>query len=197
MNVDIGRIDWRTAILGIAWVLLLATGCTSNASKAAGVATLTESNSTKLSRTPVPLDSNSGSARSGSRKNVPPPKPTPLALPFTPDPTLVKSARVVPSCVRLGGEAKLIIETVPKGGVIWHALYSGTQGGSAPPFGKGHGGEGRGYADDRGFFTSNWTVKISAPPGPARVDVFLAYRDRAGYVGPEFSVADASGSCPE
>lgn len=133
---------------------------------------------------------------SESKPSGPPPKPTPLPLPFTPDPNVPIKLTINPRCVLRGGFVTLAVRTEPNAVVAYQAIYSDSQTGSKPPTGKGYGGNDSGNADASGHYTSVWSVMATAPPGPARVDVFVgASGHNLGYKSVEFAVADSAGKC--
>jgi hypothetical protein len=104
-------------------------------------------------------------------------------------------ATASPRCVRRGGTVTLKVETEPEAAVAYGAKYADGQYGAAPPFGKGYGGSGHGTADQKGRWTTTWTVAATAPDGPAVVDVIVGYRGKQGSAHPAFTVARVDGSC--
>jgi hypothetical protein len=90
------------------------------------------------------------------------------------------TAAVHPMCVQQGETMKLTVQTQSGLPVIYTAVYDGEEGGGAPPFGSGHGGNDGGDADEAGVYESEWTVSPTAPVGPGRVDVLTARRDGSG-----------------
>lgn len=106
-------------------------------------------------------------------------------------------ATITPSCVLRGGSATITVQTEPRIAVSYHAVYAGTKGGAAPPYGYGYGGNDKGFSDDQGRFTSTWVVRGDAPIGPARADVVVGKGGEGfGYDDPPFYVASSSAGCP-
>jgi len=105
------------------------------------------------------------------------------------------TASVTPQCITPGGTLSLAVETEPGAAIGYQAVYSDSGGGGGPPFGKGYGGNDKGFAGADGGWTSAWVVSLKAPYGPARVDVIVGWRGKFGYAGPKLAVADASGHC--
>jgi hypothetical protein len=89
----------------------------------------------------------------------------------------------------------LSVHTKPGAAIGYQAIYSDNGTGTAPPMGRGYGGNDKGFAAPDGSFTSSWVVSPRAPSGPARVDVIVGYRGKWGYAGVKFAVADLSGVC--
>lgn len=106
-------------------------------------------------------------------------------------------ASLDPLCVTPGSTLSLHVVTKPKAAVVFNAVYEDGYGGGPPPFGKGYGGNDKGYADDDGAFSATWVVAPNAPPGRGRVDVVIGFSGKWGYEGPHFGVADSDGNCPE
>jgi hypothetical protein len=102
----------------------------------------------------------------------------------------------MPACVIRGGSATITVQTEPKAGVAYHAVYAGTKGGAVPPYGYGYGGNDKGFADDKGRYSSRWAVRDDAPVGPARADVVVGNGDDFGYDDPPFYVAASEPGCP-
>jgi hypothetical protein len=98
-------------------------------------------------------------------------------------------------CVIGGEPLTLTVKTKPDAAIIYQAVYSDNLGGAPKPLGGGYGGNDKGYAGADGSWTSSWVVSPTAPEGPARVDVIIGWDQKWGYDGPEFAVADESGSC--
>jgi hypothetical protein len=120
--------------------------------------------------------------------------PSPFSAPWTA--TVPVTSEVTPSCIKPGSRATMTVKTEPQAAIAYHAMYAGSRGGAAPPFGSGYGGNDKGFADGEGRYSSSWIVSPQAPPGPARLDVVVAAPgDRWGYDDPPFWVADSSGRC--
>ena len=94
-----------------------------------------------------------------------------------------------------GSTATLLVHTEPAAAIGYQAVYSDNGAGSAPPFGRGYGGNDKGFAAPDGTFSSSWVVSLEAPAGPARVDVIVGWKGKSGYAGVPFAVADSSGHC--
>jgi hypothetical protein len=106
-------------------------------------------------------------------------------------------ATLEPQCVERGGKVDLAVETgKPEAAIVYNAVYADGFGGSGAPFGKGYGGNDKGYTAKDGTYESFWVVSLDAPEGPARVDVIVGFDGKWGYDGPHFAVADAHGDCP-
>ncbi len=145
------------------------------------------------SSTPAAGQTPAAPARSGSGGTAVAASPSPFETPWTPE--IPVESFVQPSCIRPGGKATLTVQTTPKAGIAYHALYAGTKGGAPPPFGSGYGGNDKGFVNDDGRYVSSWIVSPEAPAGPARVDVIVGWDGKWGYDDPPFWVADASGRC--
>lgn len=123
------------------------------------------------------------------------PGPAPINFPYK-NQVPVESF-VEPACVAPGQKIDLTVETKPKAAIAYQAMYSDGQAGTAPPFGKGYGGNDKGYSSDKGVYESSWVLAANSPPGPGRVDVFVGFSGKWGYVHPHFAVSDSDGKCPE
>lgn len=123
------------------------------------------------------------------------PGPPPIKFPYKNEVPI--DSVVEPSCVARGQKITLKVQTKPKAGIAYQAMYADGNAGTAPPFGKGYGGNDKGYSSDGGAFESSWVLSADAPPGPARVDVFVGYSGKWGYDHPHFAVSDSDGNCPE
>ena len=108
---------------------------------------------------------------------------------------LAMDISVTPECVALGGTAELRVTSDHGVQVVWGAVYDGGEGGADPPFGSGHGGTGSGIVGDDGTYVARWTVRPSAPAGPAIVIVQAGYGDRYGYREIPFEVVTAAARC--
>jgi hypothetical protein len=128
----------------------------------------------------------------GSGKNL----KGPPATDFPYKTTIRVSSTVTPACVEPGGSVELEVSSKPESAVGYHAVYSDGYGGSGAPYGRGYGGNDKGFVDESGSYSSTWVVAPHAPPGPARVDVVIAFKGKWGFDGPHFAVADADGECP-
>jgi hypothetical protein len=118
-----------------------------------------------------------------------------LKFPWTPEPIPLK-ANVVPTCVPIGGTATIVVNTVPRSGIIYQAVYADGKGGSPPPYGGGYGGNEKGQADKQGDWSNSWVVGPHAPVGTGRIDVIVGtLNGHRGYQAVDFAVADASGHC--
>jgi hypothetical protein len=148
---------------------------------------------------PSPSGSNGSGSPAGSSGATPnyldpTSSPAPYEPPWTPE--VPVDAIVTPSCVRPGTGATVTVQTAPKAGIAYHAMYAGSRGGAPKPVGSGYGGNDKGMTDGEGRYTSSWIVSPQAPPGPARLDVIVGTaEDKWGYDDPPFWVADASGRC--
>jgi hypothetical protein len=120
----------------------------------------------------------------------------PRTIDFPYEDTLKVSSSVGPVCVSPGESVELRVTAPPEGALAYQAVYSDGQAGSAPPFGAGYGGNESGNADESGEYSSSWVVSPQAPPGRARVDVFVGHAGEWGYAKSRFAVADAQGNCP-
>lgn len=167
---------------------------------AAGTATPTIGDITTLLPGTKPTAGAPKTSSGGSPAVTPSPGPTgpgPSPSPLTGmEDTVPVEATITPSCVVRGGTATITIQTGPKNAVAYHAVYAGTKGGAAPPFGYGYGGDDRGHANGEGVYTSTWVVRVDAPVGPARADVIAADGEAFGYDDPPFYVAASSDGCP-
>lgn len=121
--------------------------------------------------------------------------PSTVALPWTPDPNVPVDAQVSPLCVTRGTLVRLTVQTRPKAGIAWQAVYSDGAGGAPKPYGGGYGGNDKGFSDGQGRYTSSWVVSPTAPSGPGRVDVIVGWNETWGYDGPTFAVAGSDGNC--
>lgn len=135
------------------------------------------------------------SRRSSTKSAIAQKGPPPIDFPYKNELTIQSS--VSPVCVLPGESIDISIKGPPESGVAYQAVYSDGWSGSAPPFGAGYGGNEGGYADSDGEFAGSWTVSPSAPPGRARVDVFVGAQGKWGYAESRFAVADSDGDCPE
>jgi hypothetical protein len=106
------------------------------------------------------------------------------------------NSKVFPACVTAGQTVRITVRTEAEAPVAYHAIYAGEQGGAEPPFGGGHGGNDQGMTSEEGLFESSWVVGVTAPSGPARVDVVVGYDGKFGYDAPRFAVANKQGKCP-
>jgi len=95
---------------------------------------------------------------------------------------------VEPSCVAVGEEVTVTIETVPRAELTYAVGYSD---------GRPHGQMGFARTDDQGVNVWRWTVAPDVPPGPATVLVQAVSEDgeRGDSAVARFSVADAQGEC--
>ena len=124
-----------------------------------------------------------------------PPGPPPPQFPYKT--SLKVRSSLTPACVSRGGRIELEVSTEPSAAVAYNALYSDGYGGGAAPYGRGYGGNDKGFADkDSGTYVSAWVVSPDAPIGRARVDVIIGFQGKWGYDTPHFAVADADGNCP-
>jgi hypothetical protein len=120
--------------------------------------------------------------------------PRPAIFPYKDE---VRAVSIVtPSCVKPGDMIELLVKSPPEAGVAYQAVYSDGQSGSEPPFGAGYGGNDGGPASKKGRYESSWIVGPTAPPGRARVDVFVGFEGKWGYASSHFAIADADGNCP-
>jgi hypothetical protein len=123
------------------------------------------------------------------------PSPRPLKMPFEPDPSVPITAAVSPNCVSPGDKIALTVDTEPKAGVAYIAVYSDNKTGAGQGFGADYGGNDGGEADANGSYASSWTVSSRAPLGMARVDLFVTNEQgRQNHGTADFLVA-APGSC--
>jgi hypothetical protein len=120
-----------------------------------------------------------------------------VPLPFTPDPAIPVRASVSPTCIERGKTITLTVKTESRAVVAYLAIYSDNGTGAGKGYGKDYGGNDGGNADENGLYTSSWEVSLKAPPGPARVDVYVTSRvePRQNHAGVPFVVADDSGNC--
>ena len=119
--------------------------------------------------------------------------PSPFAPPFPADPSVVVDASLSPTCAHRGTTMTLVVDTGPKAAIGYQAVYSDNRGGGPPPYGAGYGGNGKGFSDENGHFTSSWVISSDAPTGKARVDVVVAYEgNRWGYESLTFDVGPDS-----
>jgi hypothetical protein len=105
------------------------------------------------------------------------------------------TASVSPSCVVQGGTVTVTVHTRSKAAVAFGARYADGGYGAAPPYGKGYGGSGHGFADEGGTYTASWAVAANAPPGQAVVDVLVGSNGKAGSTRPAFTVRAVTSSC--
>ena len=121
--------------------------------------------------------------------------PSPLALPWTPDPSVRIEPSIAPACLHPGVVVTITVQTEPKAALAYVAMYSNNKSGADHPFGEGYGGNDKGKADASGHFTSTFILQPNAPAGPGRVDVIVGWNGRWGHAGVPFSVAGPSGAC--
>lgn len=185
--------------------LLLAAGCSGAhgaAPSALGTGRPAVSSAPSAARSP--------SARGGSNATgAPQPSERATASPANPDfgshsatPPPYHFASDIPvraslskPCIRPGDVETLTVVTVPRGGVVYVAVYADGGGGAASPFGNGYGGNDKGYADKQGNYRSTWTVASNAPVGKGYVDVYVGYNSKWGRATPVLTVARTDGSC--
>lgn len=105
------------------------------------------------------------------------------------------TATLDPTCVVRGQTMTITVDTEPEAAVAYHARYSGSEGGAEPPYGRGHGGNDKGFTDANGRYTSTWQVGTEAPLGPAIVDVVVAWNGKRGYDSPRFEVVEHLDAC--
>lgn len=119
--------------------------------------------------------------------------PKPPEFPY--DTKVSVRAFLSPVCVTPGTVMRLTLRTTPEAAIAYNAVYSDGHGGGVPPFGRGYGGNDKGFASSSGRYSTEWLVARNAPHGPARVDVVVAHRGRWGYAALRFHVAAPSGDC--
>jgi hypothetical protein len=103
------------------------------------------------------------------------------------------TASLSPTCVTPGDSVQLNVVTDDGAFLGYQAVYSDGQGGGAPPFGAGYGGNDKGRANDAGHFTTSWTVAPTAPVGRGYVDVVVASNGKFGKTRVPFRVAGTGG----
>lgn len=118
------------------------------------------------------------------------------STPTTVDPytrTLKIEAELQESCVRPGGSQTVTVRTLPYAGVAYDTQYSDYLTGMM----EGHyGGNGAGFTDDDGTYTSTWVITPNAPAGNTTVLVLGSHQ--SGGIGETkvfFNVSDALGKC--
>jgi hypothetical protein len=132
----------------------------------------------------------------GSGKKNPTPGPAPAVDLGQKTPIKVVST-LDPVCVSPGDTMSLDVTTKPKAAIVYQAVYADGYGGAPPPFGRGYGGNDKGYVSEEGTYSSTWVLSADVPSGPGRVDVIVAYGGKYGQDGPHFYVADEDGTCDQ
>lgn len=105
-------------------------------------------------------------------------------------------ASISPTCVPVGGTAKLTVKTVPRAAIAYVAIYANGKSGAEPPWGEGYGGNDRGNADFRGQWSATWVVSLTAPKGDAHVMLVVGSKGKQRSIDVPFSVGGReAGGC--
>lgn len=121
--------------------------------------------------------------------------PTPQPMEFEGQDGVEFTSEPDPTCVIRGQAITITVQTEPEAAVAYHARYYGNEGGAEPPYGRGHGGNDKGFTDESGRYTSTWQIGPQAPIGPAIVDVVVAWNGKRGYDSPRFEVVESPDAC--
>lgn len=200
------RITNKTFLTAIGLVLLLGAcspaerqGESVQASGKAPISPIEEvdESSAKVSESTEPestevLSASKAKPRPGKSKDL---RPVPMEMPY--ETPVEVAAEVSPACVPPGSTVTVTVTTQPGAPLAYQAIYAGNQSGAEPPFGKGYGGNAKGFASDDGIYTDKWIVRLDAPRGPARLDVVVGWEGEFGYDAPRFAVADKDGNCSQ
>jgi hypothetical protein len=128
--------------------------------------------------------SGTGSTKPGATAS---PSPSHSPIPIT--------ATITPRCVRPGGQATIVVQTLPQSAVAFDTYYSNGKTGGSPPLGDGLGGNDGGMTDKNGRYTSTWVVSPHAPAGPAYARVIVGHGDSTDETRALFAVSDSTGDC--
>ena len=102
---------------------------------------------------------------------------------------------ITPACVRPGGRATIVVQTLSKSAVAYDTYYSDGKTGGTPPFGDGLGGNASGLTDANGRYTSSWIVSPNAPPGAAYARVVVGHASDTIETRVPFAVSNPVGDC--
>lgn len=137
------------------------------------------------------------SAAAGDSSSTTDPSPGPAPIDFPYKNKVPVTSVIDPPCPSPGDKVTLKVDTKPKAAIAYQAMYADGNAGTAPPFGKGYGGNDKGYSSDSGHFESSWVLAPNTPPGRARVDVIVGFSGKWGYDAPHFGVKNSEGQCPQ
>jgi len=105
------------------------------------------------------------------------------------------SGTIAPLCVRPGGQATIVVQTLSKTAVAYDTYYSNGKTGGNPPFGDGLGGNASGLTDANGRYSSSWIVSPKAPAGAAYAKVVVAHGSASRETRVLFAVSNPVGDC--